>query len=236
MAILGSRCRFAETWLAAPQHNDKISTVRLSAIGELPVRQIGKEESFVATAFSCGRLSRWVYEVRTAMKSRKPLRYCLGVALLLPGCDAAQHARSDFARAVGAIAAATQSTPAPASAPARKADPRTSARPLDPPKQETVSNEPSSDVATATPVSLVGKSEAEVRSLLGPPTSEEDRAPGKTWHYRDGQCTVDVQLYPDVQTRQFGTLSYEVKSNDSTNEGKRLCIGQLKSRARANGG
>jgi hypothetical protein len=170
------------------------------------------------------------------MKSKQPLRYCLGVALLLlPGCDVAQNARSDFARVTGAIAAAPQSKPA-ASASAKKTDPRTSAKPLDPPKQETVGQEPSRDVATATSVNLVGKSEAEVRSLLGPPTSEEDRAPGKTWHYRDGQCTVDVQLYPDVQTRQFGTLSYEVKSNDSTDEGKRLCMVQFKSHAPGNGG
>lgn len=85
-------------------------------------------------------------------------------------------------------------------------------------------------MAEGVPVSLVGKSEGQIRALLGPPTSEEDRAPGKTWHYRDGQCTVDVQLYPDVQTRQFGTLAYEVKSDDSTNEGKRLCMAQFRSR------
>ena len=41
---------------------------------------------------------------------------------------------------------------------------------------------------------LIGKSESDLRALLGPPTSEEARAPGKTWHYREGQCTVDVQL------------------------------------------
>jgi hypothetical protein len=92
------------------------------------------------------------------------------------------------------------------------------------------------DVAVATPVNLIGKSEGDIRVLLGPPTSEEDRAPGKTWHYRDGQCTLDIQLYPDVQTRQFGTLAYEVKSNDSTDEGKRLCMAQLRSRTQPHGG
>ena len=59
--------------------------------------------------------------------------------------------------------------------------------------------------------------------MLGAPTSEEDRPPGKLWRYRDGQCTLVVQLYPDVQTRQFGTLAYEVKSDDNTDEGKRVC-------------
>ena len=55
--------------------------------------------------------------------------------------------------------------------------------------------------------------------------------PGKRWRYRDGQCTLDVQLYPDVQTKQFGTLAYEVKSDDNTDEGKRVCLAQLQSRA-----
>jgi hypothetical protein len=86
------------------------------------------------------------------------------------------------------------------------------------------------DAGNAASINLVGKSETEVRALLGPPTSEEERAPGKTWHYRDGQCAVDVHLYPDVQTRQFGTLAYEVKSDDNTDEGRRSCLAHLRSR------
>ena len=82
-------------------------------------------------------------------------------------------------------------------------------------------------------VTLSGKSEAELRDVLGTPTSEEDRPPGKRWRYRDGQCTLDVQLYPDVQTKQFGTLAYEVKSDDNTDEGKRLCLAQIQSRVQA---
>ena len=82
-------------------------------------------------------------------------------------------------------------------------------------------------------VRLVGKSENELRALLGSPTNEEDRPPGKRWRYRDGQCTLDVQLYPDVQTKQFGTLAYEVRSDDNTDEGRRVCMAQLQSRAQA---
>jgi hypothetical protein len=80
-------------------------------------------------------------------------------------------------------------------------------------------------------ISLAGKSEKELRAMLGAPTSEEERPPGKRWRYRDGQCTLEVQLYPDVQTKQFGTLAYEVKSDDNTDEGKRVCLAQLQSRA-----
>ena len=67
--------------------------------------------------------------------------------------------------------------------------------------------------------------------MLGAPTSEEDQAPGKLWRYRDGQCTLVVQLFPDVQTKQFGALAYELRSDDNTDEGKRVCLAQLQSRA-----
>jgi hypothetical protein len=82
-------------------------------------------------------------------------------------------------------------------------------------------------------VDLTGASESKLRALLGAPTSEEDHPPGKQWHYRDGKCTLDVQLYPDVQTKQFGTLAYKVKSDDNTDEGQRLCVAQLQSRLQA---
>jgi hypothetical protein len=89
------------------------------------------------------------------------------------------------------------------------------------------------EVATAEPLNLTGWSEHDVRALLGPPTTEENNAPGKTWRYRDGRCSLDVQLYPDVKTHQYGTLDYEVKSDDNTSEGKRLCMGQFQSRSQS---
>jgi len=73
----------------------------------------------------------------------------------------------------------------------------------------------------------------ELRAMLGAPTIEEDRPPGKRWRYQDGQCTLDVQLYPDLQTKQFRVLAYEIKSYDNTDEGKRTCTAQFQSRAEA---
>ena len=80
------------------------------------------------------------------------------------------------------------------------------------------------------PVRLVGKSENEIRALLGPPTEELNQPPGKQWRYRDGQCTLYIQLFPDIQTKQFGALSYAVKSDNETDEGRRLCLAQFQSR------
>jgi glucose/arabinose dehydrogenase len=154
--------------------------------------------------------------------------------LLLSGCEAARSMRDDFNRLTSSQAAAQKAQPArstnaparPRPAPATPTSQEASAAPSAP-----VSDEPPASVIAAPAVSLAGKSEIELRAMLGAPTSEEDRPPGKRWRYRDGQCTLDVQLYPDVQTKQFGTLAYEVKSDDNSDEGKRLCLAQLQSRA-----
>lgn len=154
--------------------------------------------------------------------------------LLLSGCDVAQSMRNDLARLTSPYAASQKP---PAKRPAKRAQPPAPtttaastgvfAVPQEPPAPPLLPSEPP-------PVtSLVGKSEGELRALLGAPNSEEDQPPGKRWRYRDGQCTLDVQLYPDVRTKQYGTLAYEVKTNDDTDEGKRHCLAQFQSRARA---
>lgn len=171
------------------------------------------------------------------MTDKSLVKQTLGVGLLLflTGCDAMQSARNDLARLTS-----SQSTPAPT----RSQSPQvSSARP--PAKASTAPSPPgAADKPTATPdssgnagsgtaVNLVGKSESEIRSMLGSPSTEEDRAPGKVWRYREGQCTVDVQFFRDVQTHQFGTLGYEVKSDDNSDEGKRVCMAQLRARTQA---
>ncbi len=152
--------------------------------------------------------------------------------LLLSGCDVARRARDDLARlstlSISSAPRQTSTAKTPTTRTSAAQPATASANATDPAKNG--SDGQPKDVSPGQSVNLVGKSENELRALLGPPTKEEDRPPGKTWRYRDGQCTLDVQLYPDVQTRQFGTLGYEVKSDDNTDEGKRVCLAQLRSR------
>jgi len=180
--------------------------------------------------------TRWVGR----MTIRGWMAHSVGVGLLLlSGCETARNMGNDFARLTSSQPTSAQTrkstvvkpvartrspdaaTPASPEAPASTTDPVTT-----PPGRS--SSEPDGPAVT-----LAGKSENELRALLGTPTSEEDRPPGKRWRYRDGQCTLDIQLFPDVQTKQFGTLAYEVKSDDNTGEGKRLCLAQLQSRVQA---
>jgi hypothetical protein len=156
---------------------------------------------------------------------------------LLSGCEVAQNAQRDFNRVIQSnVGTATPTNP---SYQARAAAPRPAPAKPDPKPPEEAKAAPPPAATPAPPsenVNLTGKSEGQVRALLGAPTSVEERAPGKTWHYRDGQCSVDVQLYPDVQTRQFGTLAYEVKSDDNSDEGKRGCLARFRSRAQPGSG
>jgi hypothetical protein len=161
----------------------------------------------------------------------------VGGLLLLSGCDVLQSARNDLNQLTTSNPLSPQSTsrasqPAaavsrPAAAPASAAKPGTG--------NEPAKAAPAADVTSATSIDIIGKNENEVRAMLGPPTTVEERAPGKTWRYRDGQCTFAVQLYPDVQTRQFGTLAYEVKSDDNTDQGNRACMVQLHARTQSHG-
>jgi hypothetical protein len=167
--------------------------------------------------------------------------------LLLAGCEASRNMRDDLLRLTSSepTAQKSQSAKRVTSTPPRTTPPAstidaaavaataTSDEPPARPAATTTSDEPRARLAaTGSPaLSLIGKSETELRAVLGAPTSEEDRPPGKLWRYRDGQCTLVVQLYPDVHTKQFGTLGYEVKSDDNTDQGKRVCLAQLQSRA-----
>ena len=155
--------------------------------------------------------------------------------------------RDDFLKLTSSQPTAQKSQPAKSSSTQPRATPLASTTDVaavvpPPPSDEplifptaTASDElPARPAPAGTPAfSLSGKSETELRATLGAPTSEEERPPGKLWLYRDGQCTLDVQLYPDVKTKQFRVLAYQIKSYDSTDEGKRMCTAQMQSRAPA---
>src|SRR5579863_1149138 len=100
-------------------------------------------------------------------------------------------------------------TPAKAAVPAKRRD----------------AAKPAQQTATAAPppVQLVGMDEGAVQALLGAPSMVEEHAPGKTWRFRKHDCVLSVALYPDVQTRVFRTLSYEVTSDDHNAGAKQLC-------------
>ncbi|HMA48770.1 MAG TPA: hypothetical protein VKP60_03390 [Magnetospirillaceae bacterium] len=114
----------------------------------------------------------------------------------------------------GPIALVAPPSPAPAKpAPAKRHDERKATAAV-----ATVPAPP-----PAAPLQLVGMDEGAVQALLGAPSLVEDHAPGKTWRFRKHDCVLSVALYPDVQTRVFRTLSYEVTSDEHNAGAKQLC-------------
>ena len=146
--------------------------------------------------------------------------------LLLSGCDVARNMQDEFTRLTSSRPAASQpkrSAPQTQPAPSQT---NQAARPQSAPAP--VSPAPEPPAVTSLP--LAGKSESDIRAAFGAPSAEEERPPGKRWRYRDGPCTLDIQLYPNVETKQFTTLAYEVRNNVDSDEGKRLCMAQFRSR------
>ncbi len=156
--------------------------------------------------------------------------------LLLSGCEVARAARDDLQKLASSLSTpseARRTTPPPQKTTKVRAKPAASS--LEPSvaalgAAAEPTNGPSRDISGTSTVELAGVSENRLRTLLGNPTAEKDHPPGKQWQYRDGKCTLDVQLYPDVHTKQFGTLAYKVNSDDNTDEGRRFCLAQLQFR------
>lgn len=155
--------------------------------------------------------------------------------LLLSGCDMARNMRDDFTRLTSSKPAASQ--PKKGAPPTQPTPPQTNQAATPPSRPPTapapvspgpVSPAPEPSAITSLP--LAGKSESQIRAAFGAPSTEEERPPGKRWRYRDGPCTLDIQLYPNVETKQFTTLAYDVRNNVDSDEGKRVCMAQFQSR------
>jgi len=146
--------------------------------------------------------------------------------VLLPGCDAMNGARGDLGRLTS-----SKTTPAPARPTTAATRPTPSKAATMPAPQVAAAPATTTTAADDTPATLVGRSENDIRAMFGAPAGTDEVPPGKVWRYRDGNCALDVRLYPDVQTRQFATLAYEVKSDDNSDQGKRVCLAQFRNRA-----
>ncbi len=144
--------------------------------------------------------------------------FCLAVVAAVSGCEGYQaperQAHKNHPKTV--VAHARPRGPAPEPVSARAANP-----------PRTLVTESSSGATSP----YVGLGEAQLVERLGKPSLQrEDQPPGKTWRYQNRICTVDFMLYPDVETRTYRALAYEVINDDKSAAGKRLCLAELEAR------
>ncbi len=71
---------------------------------------------------------------------------------------------------------------------------------------------------------ISGLDQPEIEARLGPPVVEKAQGIGKALEYRERNCSIELTFYPEVETRVYRALAYQVKSDDDTNRGKRACL------------
>jgi hypothetical protein len=153
----------------------------------------------------------------------------------LPGCAFEfPTAEKPVAAAPAQLAAVVDPPPEPEMAPKKPPPKKVAARPRPKANPQVANVQPQAGTSAAEPkpepepepMNLVGLDEQQLTSLLGAPTEKEEPTPAKVWRYRRAGCTLDVTLFPDVITRTYRSLAYEVTSNDNTAESKRACVSQ----------
>jgi hypothetical protein len=77
---------------------------------------------------------------------------------------------------------------------------------------------------------VIGWNESELKTVFGTPATQADHAPTKQLVYHLKQCTLNVTLYPEVETKQFHALNYEVNSDDGSAKRQQACIAEFTSR------
>ncbi|MFO1059165.1 MAG: hypothetical protein U1E53_19640 [Dongiaceae bacterium] len=83
----------------------------------------------------------------------------------------------------------------------------------------------SEDVASLLdPGQLVGLDLAAVTRLLGQPAAQSERPPAKVWSYNGDGCSLRVFVYPDINTRLFRALTYDIQGTDGSPVAKRRCF------------
>ncbi len=82
-------------------------------------------------------------------------------------------------------------------------------------------------VATVSPLLPVGMDEGSLTRALGPPASSREETPARVLSFRRRECALNLTLYPDVETRVFRALSYEVTSDDQDERAVRVCAARF---------
>lgn len=145
--------------------------------------------------------------------------FCLAAFVVVSGCEGSPAAHSDVTHHKNQKVAAAHAKPA---------------RRADAPGTEMVAQARTVEARAVQSdgVPYVGLAESQLVARLGQPSARrEDQPPGKTWRYQNKTCAVDFMLYPDVETRVYRALAYEVINDDKSAAGKRLCLAELEARA-----
>lgn len=80
------------------------------------------------------------------------------------------------------------------------------------------------------PRRLIGLGFRDAEALLGEPVWRGERPPAKVWIYSAESCVLNIFFYADINTREFRSLTYEIKGGLPTDDEEALtnqCLARL---------
>ena len=81
-----------------------------------------------------------------------------------------------------------------------------------------------SEAALKSPEEVIGLDLAQISRLLGEPAFRTEQPPAKVWSYAGSGCAMRVFVYPDIKSRVFRALTYEIQGTDGSPLAKRRCF------------
>jgi hypothetical protein len=77
------------------------------------------------------------------------------------------------------------------------------------------------------PNQLVGLDRDGVLDLLGRPALEEEAAPAKVWVYNAESCVLQIFFYPEIVSKEFQVLTYEIRNVEADENARRACLKEV---------
>lgn len=74
---------------------------------------------------------------------------------------------------------------------------------------------------------LIGLDQTAATRLLGAATEQSEASPATVWHYRNGNCELDLFFYLDLRSGKMRTLHYTFRGAPADAAGRQDCLRSL---------
>jgi hypothetical protein len=78
------------------------------------------------------------------------------------------------------------------------------------------------------PQILMGLTEAEMRTLLGDPTTVRPEPPALIWSYASQQCVVDLYFYLELASETYKTVTFEMTPKEPHGLSGGACLASVR--------
>ncbi len=77
------------------------------------------------------------------------------------------------------------------------------------------------------PEQLIGLDSGRIVALLGPPAAQAEVSPAQVWTYNGKACVLQLFFYPEINTKEFRALTYEMPTGGETEAAREKCLREV---------